>query len=89
MFAAFSIGTAAMLGVLFGLSQWMLETTPWALLAGPAGVSVLLVLYAAGLVGQRLGAGQMAELREALDALLGDARGGRPEEADAQSGSVR
>ena len=47
-----------------------METTPWALYAVPAIVVLAVVLFGVSLIGQRLGAEQMASLRTTLEGLV-------------------
>ena len=66
MFAYFSLGTATVFGAIWGLSQWSLGMAPDLLWSVPAGLLACALVYVASLVGQRMGADQMRELRETL-----------------------
>lgn len=52
-----------LLGTMFGVSQWILHTPPWALLAAPGALVLSLAVYGGALLGQRLGADEMQTLR--------------------------
>lgn len=72
LFLAFGLGFALLVGTTWGYAQWAIERTPWALLCVPL---VLLFgggLYLASIVGQRLGAEQMEQLRTTLEGLISD-----------------
>ena len=87
MFGYFSFGTATVFGGIWGLSQWSLGMSPSLLWSVPAGLAACAFIYVSSLVGQRLGAGQMRELRETLFSFLGiqeDAAGGVVESAAAE-----
>jgi hypothetical protein len=66
-----SLGFIALFGLMFGISQWVIDTPPWALLAVPIAACVALIGYIASLVGQRLAAEQMELLRCFLQSSLG------------------
>lgn len=57
-------------GLMYGISQWMLDRTPWALLAVPAAGALGLFVYGATFIGQGLGAEQMYVLRKLVDDAL-------------------
>jgi len=59
-------GFIATCGLMLGTSQWMLKTPPSALLLLPVAGLVAVAVYGGALVGQRLGSGQMQELRDFL-----------------------
>lgn len=61
------LGMAGMLGLMYGLSQWWLGWTPWAIAAAPASVALIGFVYGAAFIGQGLGGAQMYELRALLD----------------------
>ena len=72
LFLAFGLGFTLLVGTTLGYAQWAIERTPWALLSVPL---VLLLgggLYLASIVGQRLGAEQMDQLRSTLGELISD-----------------
>ncbi len=60
----------ATVAIVWGLSQWLLAMTPWALLLVPLCLASHGGLYAASLFGQRLGAQEMLRLRETLESWL-------------------
>jgi hypothetical protein len=63
---------SATIGVFFGLSQLMLDRPPWALWSIPvAGVLVVLIYTAAG-IGQRLGHDQVNVLKTFLESMIGE-----------------
>lgn len=74
MFMAFyaMISFSGMIGVLFGISQWMLGQNALALWTLPAALFLLVLVYAVALTGQHLGGPQMQTLQGLLrDALAG------------------
>ena len=70
MFVYFLMAFVVLFGSAFGYVQWLLGSTPWGLLAVPAGILVIVLLHGASLVGQRLSSDQMDLLRERLDTIL-------------------
>jgi hypothetical protein len=70
VFAAFGLGFSLLVGATWGYAQWATESTPWALISVPLVAILGGALYLASLVGQRLGADQMMQLRAALDELI-------------------
>jgi len=70
LFLAFALGFALLVGLSWGYAQWVMQSTPWALLSLPAAVMLGGLLYLVSVVGQRLGAQQMDQLRAALDELV-------------------
>jgi len=70
MFLSFALGFALLVFSSWGYAQWTMETTPWALYAVPAIVVLAVVLFGVSLIGQRLGAEQMASLRTTLEGLV-------------------
>lgn len=70
LFLAFGLGFALLVGVTWGYAQWATETTPWALWTVPLVLLAAAGLYGVSQVGQRLGASQMAALRDALEQLV-------------------
>jgi hypothetical protein len=54
----------------FGLSQWLMDTTPWALIALPIGLALNLFIAGAAFIGQGLGADQTYLMRSFMDDLL-------------------
>lgn len=61
------LGMVGTLGLMYGLSQWWLGWTPWALAAAPAAVALIGFVYGAAFIGQGLGSAQMYELRALVD----------------------
>ena len=70
MFLSFALGFALLVFSSWGYAQWVMEITPWALYAVPVLVVLGALLYGVSLVGQRLGADQMNDLRSSLEALV-------------------
>ena len=70
LFLAFGLGFALLVGTTWGYAQWAIERTPWALLSVPLVLLFGSGLYLASIVGQRLGAEQMVELRATLEELI-------------------
>ena len=54
-------------GLLFGLVQWSLGWSPWALWSVPIAILMIGSVYVVALIGQRLGHDQMVQLRAFLD----------------------
>ncbi len=69
LFLAFGLVFAALVGASWGYAQWVTGSTPWALASLPAAILLGSGLFALSLVGQRLGAEQMDQLRAALEEL--------------------
>ena len=67
MFLSFALGFALLMFSSWGYAQWTMETTPWALYAVPVIVVLAVVLFGVSLIGQRLGAEQMALLGEVVN----------------------
>jgi len=66
-------GLIAMAGVaasMWGVSQWMMQREPWALLGVPASVALFGFVYGAVFIGQGLGAAQMYTLHSFVDRVL-------------------
>ena len=70
LFLTFGMAFALLVALAWGYAQWATETTPWALAIVPLVLGAAGVLYTISLIGQRLSAAQMVELRDALDELL-------------------
>jgi hypothetical protein len=64
--AAFLICCAA----IYGYVQWFLGQPPWSLAVIPLASLVIVALHVASLIGQRLSADQMVDLRQHLDQTL-------------------
>ncbi len=56
---------------MYGVSQWMLDSDPWALYLIPISFVLSALVYGASYVGQGLGAMQMLELRVFVEKALG------------------
>jgi Flp pilus assembly protein TadB len=65
------IGLLGFAGLLFGLVQWWLGTTPVALWSVPAALVLGGAVYALALAGQRLSQAQIVQLRAFLDDAVG------------------
>jgi hypothetical protein len=70
MFLAFGLGFSLLVGLSWGYAQWVMDTTPWALLSLPITATLGALLYLAALIGQRLGAEQMDTLSAGLEELV-------------------
>lgn len=64
------VALCGLTGLFVGLSQWLLDEPPWGLILPPVSAAVLVGIYLAAGVGQRLGADQIEILERALDAAL-------------------
>ncbi len=62
--------TLGAFGVFFGLSQWMVDQTPWVLLSLPVALLVHGLLLGAAFVGQGLGVAHVFRLRDFVDEAL-------------------
>ncbi len=58
---------SAIAGLFFGISQLVIRETPWALWSIPIAVVLVVLIYAAAGVGQRLGQSQTEVLHDVLD----------------------
>ncbi|MDQ7006677.1 MAG: hypothetical protein Q9Q40_05560 [Acidobacteriota bacterium] len=81
MFLHFFFAFLLFVGSLYGFSQWTLGRTPWALGVIPVATGGMVGVYLASLIGQRLGAEQMAMLRKIVDDALGLSPAGDAERA--------
>ena len=70
--------SAACFGLIFGLVQWSLDMSPWALWVVPAAVLVCAVLLAVSRTGQKLADAQMVMMNRFLLDCLADGRGQAP-----------
>lgn len=70
LFLAFGLGFSLLVGLTWGYAQWAMETTPWALASAALVIALASALYGVSLLGQRLGASQMVQLRAALEDLV-------------------
>ncbi len=73
MMCYFAGAFVAIGGAIYGCVQTMMGSTPWALVAIPAGLAAILGLHLASLAGQRLSSDQMEHLRERLDRVVAEA----------------
>jgi hypothetical protein len=73
MFAMFycALAFVAMMGAIFGYSQWVIDQRPWALWSLPATLVLALGAYATSLVGQRLALEEMQFLHRYAKQRLG------------------
>jgi hypothetical protein len=70
MFLAFGLGFGLLVGAAWGYAQWAMGEAPWALVSLPLGLLLAGGLYLVSLTGQRLGAGQIDHLADALTELV-------------------
>jgi Na+-driven multidrug efflux pump len=78
MFLWFALGFATLVGATWGYAQWATDAIPWAFALIPVAAIGATVLVTASLVGQRLGAQQMVELRSVVyEAAAGTGDGSR------------
>lgn len=78
--AAYALaGFSAVIGLLFGFSQWSLGQPPHALWAVPAAMLFAGLTYGVGLIGRRLGYAQVLQLRDVVDRALADEAALQPE----------
>ena len=70
LFLAFALGFALLVGISWGYAQSVMEQTPWALLSLPGAIILGGLLFLASVLGQRLGAEQMVQLRAVLEELV-------------------
>lgn len=59
-----AIAFVTLLGLMYGLSQWMIQTPPLALLALPAGLGMAAGVNGIATLGQRFAQAQMLQLRD-------------------------
>lgn len=62
LYAAISFGT--LIGLMYGISEWMIQKPPLALLALPVGFFLSLCVYGIAMIGQRFAQAQMLQLRD-------------------------
>ncbi|MCR9076391.1 MAG: hypothetical protein NXI07_10180 [bacterium] len=73
MLGYIALATLVLFAVIFGFSQWMLNTPPGALSLAPIPIAIGVLMYWASLVGQRIAHEQMSELYDAsMHAITGD-----------------
>lgn len=70
VFLAFGLGFSLLVGISWGYAQWVMKSTPWALLSLPLASILGILLYLVSVVGKRLGSEQMDHLRSALEELI-------------------
>lgn len=61
------LGMAGLGALMYGVSQWMVRETPWALAGVPAALALVAFTYGAAFIGQGLGAEEMYRLRSFID----------------------
>lgn len=71
-------------GLMYGLSQWMVNKTPWALAGAPLSLALIAFVYGAAIIGQGLGAEEMYTLRSFVDHAVDAARVAHAPVDDAQ-----
>jgi hypothetical protein len=64
------MAVAAFGGAIYGYVQWALKSEPWALALTPVGVSVIVMLHVASLIGQHLSSDQIQILLERFKSVL-------------------
>lgn len=69
-----TLGLSGLFGLIFGVSQWNLDMTPWGLWAVPLALGLMAFTYGAAFIGQGLGADEMYRLRAFLDEALREVR---------------
>jgi hypothetical protein len=72
MFVYFAVVFFVVFGGTFGYVQWVSNEPAWGLWSVWLGVPILAGLHLASWMGQRLGQGQMAELKALLEAVMDD-----------------
>lgn len=72
MMLYFAAACLACAGGVWGWVQYTLGETPWALIAVPVGLTAIVILHIIGVVGQRLSADQMHDLRDRLDRVVAE-----------------
>ncbi len=75
------IGTGALM---YGVSQWIVRETPWALIGAPVALALIAFTYGAAFIGQGLGAEEMYTLRSFVDEAVDEARKTHTTVTDAQ-----
>ena len=70
LFLSFGLGFGLLVGTTWGYAQWAMGVHAWALYSVPLILMTGALLYGVSLVGQRLGAEQMASLRSTLEGLI-------------------
>ena len=61
------LGMAGLGALMYGVSQWMVRESPWALAGVPATLALMAFTYGAAFIGQGLGAEEMYRLRSFVD----------------------
>jgi hypothetical protein len=67
MFFAVTISTAVFIGIMLGISQWMIDSEPWAFYVVPFGLAALLILYLIARQGRTLARAEMPQLKQFAD----------------------
>lgn len=70
MFLYAAVGFLTVMGLMLGFVQWQSGMDPWGLWGFYAGLPGLALLYGVSVVGQRLSAHQIGELRDRMEELL-------------------
>ena len=65
------VAFAGLGGVMYGLAQWTIGQSPWALMALPAALALHAFIAGAAFVGQGLGADQVHRVRAFVEDTLG------------------
>ena len=61
------LGMIGLGALMYGVSQWMVRESPWALWGVPASIALVAFTYGAAFIGQGLGAEEMYRLRSFVD----------------------
>ncbi|MEO0529639.1 MAG: hypothetical protein AAF266_03575 [Planctomycetota bacterium] len=77
MMLYFAAAFVAIGGAVYGCVQWLLGSSPLALLLVPVALGAILGLHLTSLAGQQLSADQMKHLRDCFDRVLAEAAIGR------------
>jgi hypothetical protein len=72
-----TLAISGIFGLMFGISQWTLDMTPWGLLAVPISLALMGFTHGASFIGQGLGADEMYAQRAFVDEALRAVRGER------------
>jgi hypothetical protein len=70
MFLYTAVGFLATIGLMLGFVQWQSDMDPWGLWGVWLGAPGLAILYGVSVMGQRLSAHQMQELKARVDRLV-------------------
>jgi hypothetical protein len=64
------LGMFGLGALMYGVSQWMVRESPWALWGVPASIALVAFTYGAAFIGQGLGAEEMYRLRSFVDGCI-------------------